>query len=130
MKGAERKKSLVTKLSFITTPVISYTGIIEHKNSKIFLNGVSKKNEVWAENEEEADTVLDDLIEVMKEYDPKFEIKLLTRVGRDKGSSYHPSNSDWAYSRIPLDEIPKLRITKKDVERIKQELKELESAPW
>lgn len=130
MKELERKKALVTKLSFITTPAISYTGVVEHKNSKIFLNGVSRKSEVWAESEENADSVLDDLIVVMQDYDPKFEIKLLTTVGRDDERSYHPSSCNWAYSQIPLEKIPKLQVTEKDMERIRQELKKLESAPW
>lgn len=129
MKNVKKKKASMVKLSFITTPVISCIGILEHRNSNIFLNGVSRKSEVWAETEEKVDLVLDDLVMVMQDYDPKFEIKLLTPIGRNNVKSYHPSSPNWAYTQIPLNKIPVLKITDEIFNEIKRKLKEFESTP-
>jgi len=117
----------MVKFSFITTPVIDYKGIILHRNCRIFFNGNSKKNEIWSKSEDEIDIALDDFIMVMQDYDPKIEIKLLAKIGGVNKNWGHPSNANWAYSKIPLNKFSTLSITDQDIRKIKRKLKKFKS---
>jgi len=130
MEKIKNKNKFTIKYSFITTPLIDAVDVFNHKEAKIFLNGKTKKSEVWAESDNIIDIALDDLIMVLEKYDKQISIKLLVPVGKEVNTPYHPSDPNWAYIKISLDKIPSIRLSKKDLKEIRDELKKLKNSCW
>jgi len=114
MEKIKNKNKFTIKYSFITTPLIDAVDVFNHKEAKIFLNGKTKKSEVWAESDNIIDIALDDLVP----------------VGKEVNTPYHPSDPNWAYLKISLDKIPSIRLSKKDLKEIRDELKKLKNSCW
>ncbi len=118
------------RFSFILIPRIERNETIEYKKGKIVFKGADNKAEVWALDESSAHEILENLVfAVSDNVDPQFSIKLISPLGSEN-TPKHPSDPDWAYSRIPISEIPLLDI--KDVlwKKILDQLRAFENNTW
>jgi hypothetical protein len=94
------------RYSFILVPRIGRTGVLCHRQGRIVLKGANEQPEVWADTPRRAHEILDDFVSALEEtLDSRFAVKVLHPVDEEM-PAWHPTQPDWAYSRIPLADIP------------------------
>jgi len=118
------------RLTFIPVPRIDRHEIINFHNGKIVLNGSLERAEIWSTSDSNAHTLLENLVFAISELvDPKFSVKLISSQGA-ADTNKHPSDPDWAYSKIDLSEIPILELSDGIWHKIIYRLKAYEDGSW
>jgi len=125
MHKRQNPSTNLVRFTFITTPMLDCDSEIEYLGGRIIFRRGSKA-EIWAFDRRHAYDIAGDLVVALQDYDPHIEIKLL-HSGEDDLQSYHPSDPSWAYSMIPLGQIPKLRIQEDQISRLKHKLQSFEA---
>lgn len=130
MTSANLRESVPIAYSFIAVPRIGRTEVLYHKNGKIRLNGANSKAEIWAKEKAMLHEILEDFVMAMQDnIDSRFAIKLLEPV-HGGGISRHPSDPDWAYSKISLADIPLHSISDREWASVLSEMKAFEDGTW
>lgn len=120
---------MVLRFTFIPVPRIDRNETIEFRNGKIILNGQTAKAEVWAESDSDAHDILENFVlGVSDNVDSQFSAKLISS-GSESITS-HPSDPDWAYSRIDPSEIPVLDISSDIWNKIIKQLNAFDDGSW